>query len=119
MPRSFAGSLPRFGQTMNLEVSNLSAQGGVAFLALCFVEANPGIDLTFVGAPTGLAYVDFQSAPIATLLAATAPFSYAIPNNAALAGTNVINQALGQDPTANALGFKFSNGVRLVHRPLS
>ncbi|MBK8099449.1 MAG: hypothetical protein IPK26_20260 [Planctomycetes bacterium] len=114
-----AGSLPRFGQTVNLEVTGLSANGSVCFLALCFVEAAPPIDMTFVGAPNCLAYLAFLSQPVASLIAltggqSTAPFSYGVPNNAALAGTMLFNQGLGQDPTANALGFKFSNAVKLT-----
>lgn len=114
-----AGSLPRFGQNVNLEVSGLSANGSVAFLALCFVEATPPIDMTFVGAPNCLTYLAFLSQPVATMVAITggqptAPFTFGVPNNPALAGTQLFNQSLGQDATANALGFKFSNAVKLT-----
>jgi hypothetical protein len=112
-------SLPQFGATMSLEVTGLAAGGGVAFLVLCYFQAVPEIDMGFLGAPGCQSQLDFLSAPIAALLALTggsptAAFSFVVPNNPALAGTQLFAQALGQDFNANPLGFKFSDAVRMV-----
>jgi len=111
--------VPQFGTTMQLQVSRLRTGGTIAFLVLGYREALPPIDMSPFGAAGCNSYLDFLTAPIASQFAltgggTTASFGIPIPNNPAFSGINLLGQSLGDDPTANPLGFRFSNAVRMT-----
>ncbi len=114
-----AGSLPVIGGTQTLDVTGVPATTAACLLALSFIEANPPIDLVIVGAPGCNSYLDFLTggAPLLqvaiTAGAPTASYALNIPNNASLAGTVLLGQAVVPDPAFNAVGLRFSNGARM------
>jgi hypothetical protein len=104
---------------MNLSLTQLRTGGVLAFLVLGFSEALPPIDMTPLGAGGCNSYIDFLTAPIAsqfrpTLGATSVTFGIPIPVDPAFAGVVLLGQCLGDDPLANGLGFRFSNGVRMT-----
>lgn len=117
-------SLPQLGTTLILNLSGISAapQGNVALLFIGFTELNPGVDLGqllgatgctafFAPSPVDLQFLNF------TFGAPTTSYSIAVPNNPTLLGGVGIAEAVSDDSSANAFGWKFSNGLRLTVGP--
>ncbi len=112
------GNLPQIGATVAIDVSGISAspQGNAVFLIIGFTELNPGVDLGLIGAGGCNAYLfpgptDLQFLNI-TLGAPTTTFTITIPNNPTLVGAQAVSEAVSDDGTVNAFGWKFSNGLR-------
>jgi hypothetical protein len=114
-------NVPALGTTLTMDLSGISAspQGNVALLFIGFSELNPGVDLGaplgapgctafFLPGPNDMNFLNF------TFGAPTTSFSVAVPNNTALIGAVGIAEAVSDDTSANAFGWKFSNGLRLT-----
>ena len=104
---------------MNLSGISPSPQGNLALLFIGFTELNPGVDLGiplnapgctafFAPGPNDLNFLNF------TIRSPTTAYSVGVPNNIALIGLQGIAEAVSDDTTANAFGWKFSNGLRLT-----
>lgn len=113
---SVPGSLPRFGQTFTVRISNMPITGffvaAIPFLGFDITTSGGATlprDLGFLGMPGCNQYVDpFQTAFLFTPTG-TADWSIGIPNVGAFAGLQVHFQALVVDPPANQLGATVTN----------
>lgn len=113
-----AGSLPQNGTTFTLEIGNLPAGGGFAFLALGFDNTLWSglplpLDLTSFGLPGCTGYVRVDASVLLGHAAGTA--SHDIPIPGGLDGVTFYQQGLSLDPAAgNALGGAVSNAGTAV-----
>ncbi len=113
-----AAGVPQLGATVTVTVSGISAppQGNAVFLIIGFTEIPGGADLALIGAGGCNAYLfpgpsDLQFLNI-VLGAPTTTFPIPIPVNPSLMGGQAVTEAVSDDSTVNAFGWKFSNGLR-------
>lgn len=99
--------------SFTLNVSNVPAVLPVGILFFGSAQL-PGLDLTFLGAPTcsGYSTADITSVTYA-VAAGAGSFVLPIPNNPALTGFTLTSQAAAFS-TATALGLVFSNGTQFT-----
>jgi hypothetical protein len=111
-----AGSRPGVGTTFTVDASNVqSLPNGVFCILLISNEIPGGIPLDALGLTGCTAYVqlpEIASFFNLTLGAATTTFPVAIPANNAFLGLSLMSQAISDDLTANAFGYRASNGLR-------
>jgi hypothetical protein len=111
-----AGSRPGVGTTFTVNASNVqSLPNGVFCILLISNEIPGGIPLDALGLTGCTAYVqlpEIASFFNLTLGAATTTFPVAIPANNAFLGLSLMSQAISDDLTANAFGYRASNGLR-------
>jgi len=107
-----ATAAPIIGTTMSFQTTGVPASG-LSFYLLSAGQLNPGVNLGILGAPACFAYITLPEAlSVLQIGAPTATASFAIPNDPFFAGQSFYSQVAAVDPTANALGFTTSNGVR-------
>jgi len=107
-----ATASPIIGTTMSFQTSGLPASG-LSFYLLSAGQLNPGVNLGILGAPACFAYITLPEAlSVVQIGTPTATASFGIPNDPFFAGQSFFSQVAAVDPTANALGFTTSNGVR-------
>ena len=110
------GSTPSLGSAFTLDANNVAAlPNGVFSILLISNEIPGGIPLDALGLTGCTAYVqlpELLSFFNLTLGAPTTSYLINIPNAAAFAGVTLMSQAVSDDLTANAFGFRASNGVR-------
>ena len=91
----------------SVTVANLDPQAGRALMMTGVLFSQP-IDLTSIGAPTCLAYVDSYVTSTLIAQAGSALWTAVIPNLPALIGSSFANQVISLDPKANGLGLVVS-----------
>ena len=104
-------NLPRLGQNWVLTTSN--HEPGVPVGATFFgdQQVNPGLDLTFIGAPECFAYTNANIVGLTYLVAGgVGRVVVPVPANPALVGQSFAAQSVSFT-TNNALGLNFSNGL--------
>ena len=110
------GSTPQVGGTFTVNASNIqSLPNGVFTILLISTEVPGGIPLDVLGLTGCTAYVqlpEIASFFNLTLGAATTTFPVAIPSGSAFYGLSLMSQAISDDLTANAFGYRVSNGLR-------
>ncbi|MBK8101525.1 MAG: hypothetical protein IPK26_30970 [Planctomycetes bacterium] len=108
-------TLPRLGQVLNLQISELPITGGAGFMltALSDVSWNGNplpFELTPFGVPGCNAYTSAEVSTFVTNVNGVASFSVAVPNNPVLAGVIVFHQGVSLDPTVlRPVGITVSN----------
>ncbi|MFN9755605.1 MAG: trypsin-like serine peptidase [Planctomycetota bacterium] len=107
---------PLLGATQQCTLTNVpnpAASIGLVLLATTSIPA--GQDLALIGAPGCALYNPATVVQTLLPLSAATPWSFAIPNTAALGGTRVYGQAGALiPPGTNAFGLLTSNGVDLL-----
>lgn len=110
------GSLPQVGGTFTLTATNIAPAPNGIFLLLMISTEIPALPLGGLLGATGCeAYLTLPllySTLELPLGASTWNVSVPIPNSPAYYGVQVMSQFLSDDPTANAFGFRISNGGR-------
>jgi hypothetical protein len=111
-----AGSSPQIGGTFTVDASNIqSLPNGVFAILLISTEIPGGLPLDVLGLTGCTAYVqlpEIASFFNVTLGAATTSWSTPLPLDNSLFGVSLMSQAVSDDLTANAFGFRVSNGLR-------
>lgn len=110
-----AGSLPALGATFTLAASGLDQNGWPAVLAGGLDQAKPGVELSSLGLPGCRFHVGGTTVQFFTLanVGGAATWSFALPSNPALQGTDLFFQAVAFDSgLPNAFGAVVSNGLR-------
>jgi hypothetical protein len=105
-------TLPWLGDTMRTRVNTVPTSLGALFVS-SFTPATP-TSLTPFGMPGCNLLVTPDALEFRSANAGAAEWTLAIPNNTALVGMPIHQQALPLDPTANALGVVASNGLVMV-----
>ena len=110
------GSTPSLGTNFTLDASNVaSLPNGVFAILLISNEIPGGLPLDVLGLTGCTAYVqlpEIMSLFNLTLGAPTTSYLLNIPNAAVFAGLTLMSQAVSDDVSANAFGYRVSNGVR-------
>jgi len=110
------GSTPSLGTNFTLDASNVaSLPNGVFSILLISNEIPGGLPLDALGLTGCTAYVqlpEIMSLFNITLGAPTTSYLLTIPNAAVFAGLTLMSQAVSDDVSANAFGYRVSNGVR-------
>jgi len=110
------GSRPQVGGTFTVNASNVQGlPNGVFTILLISTEVPGGIPLDVLGLTGCTAYVqlpEIASFFNLTLGAATTSFPVSIPASNAFYGLSLMSQAISDDLTANAFGYRVSNGLR-------
>jgi hypothetical protein len=118
--QALAPTWPSIGTTFTLQVGNVPAAPGLAFLAFGLSATSwNGNALPFalaaIGAPGCFVHASPDGALLLVAGGGAATLSVAIPDDRALLGTVLYHQALVLDPAAgNQLGGTVSNAARLV-----
>ena len=111
-----SGSSPTLGGTFTMDANNIAAApNGVFSILLVSNEIPGGVPLDALGLTGCTAYAqlpELVSFFNVTLGAPSTSYLLNIPNAAAFAGVTFMSQAVSDDLTANAFGFRVSNGVR-------
>ena len=105
-------TLPWLGDTMRTRVNTVPTSLGALFVS-SFTPATP-TSLTPFGMPGCNLLVTPDVLEFRSTNAGAAEWTLSIPNNTALVGMPIHQQALPLDPTANALGVVASNGLVMV-----
>jgi len=110
------GSRPQLGGTFTVNASNIqSLPNGVFSILLISTEIPGGLPLDVLGLTGCTAYVqlpEIASFFNLTLGAATTSWSTPLPLDNSLFGLSLMSQAISDDLTANAFGYRVSNGLR-------
>ena len=110
------GSTPQVGGTFTLNGGNVqSLPNGVFCILLISTEIPGGLPLDVLGLTGCTAYVqlpELASFFNLTLGAATTSWSVPIPLSNSFYGVSLMSQAVSDDVTANAFGYRVSNGLR-------
>ncbi|MBK8100039.1 MAG: hypothetical protein IPK26_23295 [Planctomycetes bacterium] len=104
------GTVPRNGQTFDVQLGNLPAQAQIAFGAVGFSEL-PGVPLASLGLPGCHQFVSTDVTLWASAANGAATLPLTFPAAPALQGTEFWLQAVVPDPTANPLGLTVSNAA--------
>ena len=111
-----AGSRPQLGGTFTVNASNIqSLPNGVFSILLISTEIPGGLPLDVLGLTGCTAYVQLPEVASffnLTLGAATTSWSTPLPLDNSLFGLSLMSQAISDDLTANAFGYRVSNGLR-------
>ena len=108
-----ASARPTLGTSISLDTGSIAAGSALGVNALGFQPYNPGIDLTSVGAPGCLLFVNPVAKSLFLVGGSTASMPLSVPNNPALAGVHVYSQSMTFSSGFNTLGVVFSNGLNL------
>ena len=110
------GTRPTIGQSFGMTANGIqSLPNGVFCILLISTEIPGGVPLDGLGLTGCTAYVNLPEIASFFNLTIGAPstaFSVAIPNNNVFLGLSLMTQAISDDLTANAFGYRVSNGVR-------
>ena len=110
------GSRPQLGGTFTVNASNIqSLPNGVFSILLISTEIPGGLPLDVLGLTGCTAYVQLPEVASffnLTLGAATTSWSTPLPLDNSLFGVSLMSQAISDDLTANAFGYRVSNGLR-------
>jgi hypothetical protein len=110
------GSRPQLGGTFTVNASNIqSLPNGVFSILLISTEIPGGLPLDVLGLTGCTAYVQLPEVASffnLTLGAATTSWSTPLPLDNSLFGLSLMSQAISDDLTANAFGYRVSNGLR-------
>jgi len=110
------GSSPGIGRTFTVNANNVAPlPNGVFAILLISTEIPGGLPLDLLGLTGCTAYVqlpEIASFFNLTLGAATTTFPVAIPADNSILGVSLMSQVVSDDLTANAFGYRVSNGLR-------
>lgn len=110
------GSLPRLGQTLQVDLGNLPLGLGVMATGFSNTLAFGSVPLPYSLASSGFPGCNLLVDPLAVQfligVGNTASWSFTVPNNTAFAGIELFNQGVSLDNTP--AGASFSNGGRCV-----
>ncbi|MEQ1634523.1 MAG: hypothetical protein ABL997_19230, partial [Planctomycetota bacterium] len=110
------GTRPTIGQSFGMTANGIqSLPNGIFCILLISTEIPGGVPLDGLGLTGCTAYVNLPEIVSFFNLTIGAPstvFSTAIPNDNAFLGLSLMTQAISDDLTANAFGYRVSNGVR-------
>lgn len=114
LPLSMTASAnPVLGTNVTYTTSNIPAAAILSAHFISLIQVNPGVDLGFMGAPGCFQYVDLNLGASTLLFGSpTATATIGVPNNPAMVGLPLSNQAASLVPGVNALGAITSNGVK-------
>ncbi|MBL8899163.1 MAG: hypothetical protein JNM84_16105 [Planctomycetes bacterium] len=105
-------ALPWANSTVEVSVSNVGSQPVLLAFGISdqsWLGIPLPLDLTFLQAPGCTLYLAIESSFTLTPTGGTASLSLPIPGGSFLAGAEAFFQGIVFDPSANALGFAFSN----------
>lgn len=105
-------TLPWLGDTMRTRVNTVPTSLGALFVS-SFTPATP-TSLAPFGMPGCNLLVTPDAVEFLSANAGAAEWTLSVPNNTALVGMPIYQQALPLDPTANALGLAASNGLSMT-----
>tara|TARA_R110002072_G_scaffold228234_13_gene385449 strand:+ start:30441 stop:32666 length:2226 start_codon:yes stop_codon:yes gene_type:complete len=109
-----ATNRPVVGTTIDLITTNvpLTSVGGLSILST--IPLAGGVDLTFLGMPGCFLYQELTVIDLFPVAAGSGQRSFSFPNNPALSGAVVYNQAAVMDLGINAFNIVTSNGLALL-----
>ncbi|MGE3352639.1 MAG: hypothetical protein AB7O84_12955 [Planctomycetota bacterium] len=115
LTQSFVGT-PQIGGSFQIDVNNIAPlpNGNICVLLLS-TEFPGGLGLGFLGATGCTGYLvlpELASFLNLSLGAPTSTFTFPIPAAPSFQGVQLMSQAISDDVTANAFGWRISNGVR-------
>ena len=108
-----ASARPTLGTSINLNTGSIPGGSILGVNMLGFVQHNPGIDLTGVGAPGCALFLDPAAKSIFLVSGSSSTMALPIPNITSLAGVHAFSQSVTFSSGFNTLGVIFSNGVNL------
>ncbi len=108
------GSWPKIGTTFMLDVSNLPASPGFAFILFGFdtqmwAGSPLPFDLSVIGMTGCSLYVDYIAVYGFAVIGGMASFPVPVPNDSTLLGAPFMSQVLAPDPNTNPFGAVMSN----------
>lgn len=109
---------PVLSSNFDVVLRNVPANPGLAVVlsGLSHTVSGPlplPFDFGIIGGPGCLAHVSNEFSQVAIAAGGSAPSSFAVPNNSALIGFLIYQQAIALDAGANALGLTTSNALRV------
>jgi hypothetical protein len=104
---------PQIGTTFLLELANAPPTSGLGVMVFGFTQLFPGLDLTPLGMP-GCSSFTSLDALFAFPLLPVPQFGIALPNNAAIVGTQLFVQGAVLAPGLNAFGLITSNAGQML-----
>jgi len=117
VPGNVAATMPRVGQTLTLNFTNMPGSVGFHMLGFSRTASLFGplpVDLTSFGAPGCFGRVSTDAVSLMIGAGNQASFSWTLPAGSAFLGARFFSQALVLDPTANGLGAVTSDAAQLV-----
>jgi len=109
-----ATSRPVLGTTIGFLTTGIPASGLAGVLVLGVTKYNPGLPLAGVGAPDCFQHVSIDATLNFTLVGASSPSSWTIPNLPSASGLVIVGQSAIYSPSSNDLGVLASNGLDLL-----
>ena len=113
----FTANRPQLGTTLTVNVSNMPTSVGIMMTGFSNTNSVFGplpFDVTIYGAPGCFGRVSTDATTLLLGAGNTASWSFSIPNNPALSGVKMFNQALVLDPGFNALGAVLSDAAAML-----
>lgn len=117
VPGNIPGNLPRLGQVMTANFTNLPSNAVFAILGWSNTTSSWGalpLDLGFAGAPGCLARVSPDSVQLLMGTNGSATMNIGFPQNLGFLGARLHTQGLVLDPSANAAGVVTSDAASVV-----
>lgn len=117
VPQNQLVSLPKIGQTLSANFTNLPTNVAVHMLGFSRTVSNFGplpVSLAPFGAPGCSGHVSADAVSLMLGVGNTANFAWTLPNDPSFLGARFYNQALALDPSANPLGAVTSNAAMIV-----
>lgn len=114
VPGNVATSLPRLGQVMTTQFTNLPQNAAFFIFGWSNTTSTFGalpVDLTNFGAPGCFGRVSLDVTRLLLGVGGTATYNLSIPSHPSFLGAPFFTQCLALDPTANALGAVTSDAV--------
>ena len=113
----FTANRPQLGTTLTVNVSNMPTSVGIMMTGFSNTNSVFGplpFDVTIYGAPGCFGRVSTDATTLLLGAGNTASWGFSIPNNPALSGVKMFNQALVLDPGFNALGAVLSDAAAML-----
>jgi hypothetical protein len=110
-PLALDSNLPLLGTNWVLTTTNVEAISPIGATFFGTQQVNPGLDLTFIGAPSCFAYTNADVGSLTFLVASgSGSVTVPVPNDPSLGGVSLSAQSVSFT-TQNALTLNFSNGL--------
>jgi hypothetical protein len=107
---TLSATRPILGTALTYQVDNIPATTSFAVVLFGSAQVSNPLDPIGVTGCTLLCSADLATAPVSL---ATGQFGFAVPNQPALAGASLFNQALAVTPGFNPAAIILSNGIEL------
>lgn len=117
VPGNRATSLPRLGQTLSVDLTNLPQNAAFLMLGLSKTASPFGplpLDLTPFGAPGCTGRVSPDAVLLLLGAGGTATWNFAIPNSTSFLCVQFYTQGMSIDPALNALGLAATDAAAMI-----